>query len=199
MSKPNVCIVLTDDLCPGDLACHGNEVIRSPELDRLYRQSTRLTRYCSSPLCTPARSSLFTGRYPQRTRAFDTYCGRAMLDPDEKTLADLFKVAGYRTGLFGKWHLGDSYPTRPRDKGFDETLVHLGGGLRQPGNLGMDGYFDPDLMHNGELVQSEGYCTDIFTEAAMDWLGSTSRERPFFCVLSTNAPHSPFEIASEWY
>lgn len=200
MAAPNVCIVLTDDLCPGDLACLGNEVVRTPELDRLHGESARLTRYCSGPLCTPARSSLFTGRYPQRTRAIDTCCGRSMLDPGERTLAAMFREAGYRTGLFGKWHLGDSYPTRPGDHGFEESLVHLGGGLRQPSNLGMDAYFDPDLMHNGELVSREGYCTDIFTEAATDWLTAGGEaDRPFFCVLSTNAPHSPFEIAPEWW
>jgi arylsulfatase/arylsulfatase A len=123
-----------------------------------------------------------------------------MLDPEERTLAELFANGGYRTGIFGKWHLGDSYPTRPCDHGFEESLIHLGGGLRQPSNIGMDGYFDPDLMHNGELVRREGYCTDIFTEAAIDWLQEEpSGGRPFLCVLSTNAPHSPFEIARDWW
>ena len=198
-SNPNVVIVLMDDLCYGDLACHGNPDVRTPELDRLHADSVRLTHYCSGPVCTPARASLFTGRYPQRTRAIDTYCGRSMMDPGERTLPEILEARGYRTGLFGKWHLGDSYPVRPCDKGFQESLVHLGGGLRQPSNVGYDGYFDPDLMHNGELVNRKGYCTDIFTEAAMEWIGKGDGDAPFFCVVATNAPHSPFEIGEDWY
>ena len=198
IKRPNIVIVLTDDLCYGDLACHGNPHVRTPELDRLHGESARLTHYCSGPLCTPARASLFTGRYPQRTRAIDTYCGRSMLDPGEVTLAEMLGDANYRTGLFGKWHLGDSYPVRPCDMGFDESLVHLGGGLRQPANIGYDGYFDPDLMHNGDLERRQGYCTDIFAEAAMKWIGGGS-EDPFSCVVSANAPHSPFEIGEEWW
>ena len=196
-ASPNVLLVLTDDLAYGDLACHGNPHVRTPELDRLHAESARLTHYCSGPLCTPARASLFTGRYPQRTRAIDTYCGRSMLDPGEVTLAKMLGDAGYRTGLFGKWHLGDSHPVRPCDMGFGESLVHLGGGLRQPANVGYDGYFDPDLMHNGELVNRKGYCTDIFAEAAMEWIDEGG-DAPFFCVLSTNAPHTPLEIGDQW-
>jgi len=197
-NRPNVVIIIMDDLTWGDLACHGNPTSRTPNLDRLHGQSARLVRYCSGPLCTPARAALMTGRYPYRTRAIDTYCGRSMMDPGEVTLPEVLRQAGYRTGIFGKWHLGDCYPMRPNDKGFEESLVHGGGGLRQPGNPTLnDGYFDPDLRHNGRIVPSRGYCTDIFTDAALAFLRE-HRNEPFLAYLATNAPHCPFEIGEEW-
>src|SRR5262249_33281976 len=154
-------------------------------------QSTRLTHYLSGPLCTPARASLMTGRYPYRTRAIDTYCGRSQMDPDEITIAEVLSDAGYRTGIFGKWHLGDCYPMRPNDHGFQDSLVHGAGGLGSPGNPTLkDGYFDPDLRRDREIVSTEGYCTDIFTDAAIDFI-SRNKDQPFFAYLATNAPHHP--------
>jgi arylsulfatase A-like enzyme len=196
-SRPNVLLIVMDDLAFGDLACHGNPHVRTPHLDRMHADSTRLTRYQSGPVCTPARACLMTGRYAYRTRAFDTYCGRSMMEPDEVTLAELLGGAGYRTGIFGKWHLGDSYPTRAIDQGFEEAVVHNGGGLRQPANIGRDAYHDPQLMHNGELEQYHGYCTDIYADCAMDWI-ERQRDEPWVCYLATNAPHSPFEIGEKW-
>lgn len=196
-SRPNVIIAICDDLAFGDLAVHGNPFVRTPHLDILHSQSARFERYYSGPLCTPARVSLMTGRYPYRTRAIDTYLGRSMMDPGETTLAELFRAAGYRTGIFGKWHLGDNYPMRPQDKGFEETLVHRGGGLRQPGNTGDDGYFNPELLLGGKLERVSGYCTDIFTDAASNFI-EHHRADPFFVYLAFNAPHSPFEIGDEW-
>ena len=102
MPRPNVVIVIMDDLAYGDLACHGNPHTRTPHLDRLHGESTRLTRYLSGPVCTPARAALFTGRHAYRTRAIDTYLGRSMIDPGEVTLAELLRDGGYATGLFGK-------------------------------------------------------------------------------------------------
>ncbi len=195
--RPNIVIVIMDDLAFGDLACHGNPVVRTPHLDALHTQSTRLTRYCSGPVCTPARASLMTGRYPYRTRAIDTYCGRSMMDPDEITLARLLQNAGYRTGIFGKWHLGDCYPLRACDHGFEEAFVHNGGGLRQPGNpthyRDGDSYFNPDVLHNGNLVPTTGYCTDLFGQAAIDFIRRPD-DRPYFVYYATNAPHVPLEV-----
>jgi len=190
--QPNVVIIYMDDLAWGDLACHGNPYIRTPHLDRLFAEGTRLTRYHSYPVCTPARSALMTGRYPQRTRAFDTYCGRSMMDPDEVTLAEVLREAGYATALSGKWHLGDNYPLRPLDQGFDEVLMHNGGGLCQPANFGHDDYFGPDLMHNGVRERHHGYCTDIFTDHAIRFI-EQHRDHPFFTYLATNAPHTPLK------
>ncbi|MCX5659748.1 MAG: arylsulfatase [Planctomycetota bacterium] len=191
-------IIITDDLAWGDLASHGNPFTRTPHLDALRNQSVRLERHCSGPLCTPARASLMTGRYAFRTRAFDTYLGRSMLDPGEVTLAEILRGEGYRTGIFGKWHLGDCHPMRAIDKGFEEALVHNGGGLRQPANpTPNDGYFNPDLMHNGQVERSTGYCTDIFSDAAIRFI-QQNRAVPFFAYLATNAPHSPFEVDERW-
>ncbi len=199
---PNIVLIIMDDLAWGDLACHGNPHVWTPHLDRLHAQSTRLTNYCSGPVSTPARASIMTGRYPYRTRAIDTYCGRSTIDPGEITLAQMLKAAGYRTCLSGKWHLGDTYPSRPIDMGFDEALYHHGGGLRQPGNLEHfhdgDSYFNPLLNHNGTFKRVEGYCTDIFADHAVNFIAQ-SRDEPFFVYFATNAPHCPFEIGEEWW
>jgi arylsulfatase A-like enzyme len=197
--SPNVLIIIMDDLAYGDLACHGNPHTQTPHLDRLYGESTRLTRYCSGPLCTPARAALMTGRHPYRTGAIDTYIGRSMLHHDEITLAALLRDVGYATCMSGKWHLGDCYPMRPMDMGFDEMLMHHGGGLAQPGSPGhwddppLDRYFDPILSHNGQIVRPAGYCTDIFGDHADQFIRKHRDER-WFCYLGTNAPHAPFEV-----
>lgn len=195
---PNVILILTDDQGFGDLRCHGNDKIRTPHLDRFARESVELSQFHSSPVCTPTRACLMTGRYNYRTRAIDTYLGRAMMDPEEVTVAEMFAAAGYRTGIFGKWHLGDNYPMRAMDQGFQEALVHLGGGLAQPaGNPAGNHYFDPMLQHNGKWEKHRGYCTDIFTSAALRFIES-NRRRPFFAYLATNAPHTPLEIAERY-
>lgn len=200
--KPNIVLIIMDDLAFGDLACHGNPHTATPHLDALHHSSKRFTQYCSGPLCTPARASLMTGRYPYRTRAFDTYIGRSMIDPGEITLPQLLKAQGYATCISGKWHLGDCFPMRAIDMGFDEALVHNSGGLGQPGNPGVwsgqSRYFDPILMHNGSPQPSTGYCTDIFTDHAMAFMHD-HRDEPFFCYLATNAPHAPLDVDEKWW
>lgn len=196
-SRPNILLIIMDDLAWGDLGCHGNPQTNTPHLDRLHSESTRLTRYCSGPVCTPARAALMTGRYPYRTRAIDTYLGRSCMDPDEVTLAALLRESGYRTGISGKWHLGDCYPMRAMDQGFEEALVHNGGGLAQPANLGRDDYFDPEVMHNGKLTPTEGYCTDVFADHAIRFI-TDHRDEPWFSYLATNAPHSPMQVDDRW-
>lgn len=195
--RPNVLLIIMDDLAWGDLACHGNPYTHTPHLDRLHAESTRLTRYHAYPVCTPTRSALMTGRHPYRTRAIDTFCGRSMIDPDERTLPEMLRDAGYTTGISGKWHLGDCYPMRAIDKGFNHALAHNGGGLCQPANWGHDHYFDPDLLHNGKLVRRQGYCTDIFTDDALAFMTRHQHE-PFFCYLATNAPHTPLHVDEAW-
>ncbi|MBI2302075.1 MAG: arylsulfatase [Armatimonadetes bacterium] len=195
--RPNLLIVICDDLAYGDIAAHGSPHTRTPSLDRLHHEGTRLTRYCSGPLCTAARACLMTGRHAYRTRAIDTYLGRSIMDPEERTLAEVLRDAGYATGLFGKWHLGDTWPSRPPDKGFGETLWHTGGGLMQPGNVGRNSYHDPDLLRDGRLVHTQGYCSDIFSDAALDFVRRHAAV-PWFCYLAYNAPHTPLEIGDEW-
>src|SRR5262249_6902746 len=120
--RPNVLIVIADDQGFGDLGCHGNPVIRTPNLDAFARQAVWLKNFYVCPVCSPTRSGLLTGRYNYRTGIVDTALGRSMMRPDEVTLAQMLSAAGYRTGLFGKWHLGDNYPLRPEERGFQETL-----------------------------------------------------------------------------
>ncbi len=202
--RPNVVVIICDDLCYGDLSCHGNPQARTPHLDQLYAEGTRCARWCSGPLCSPARASLMTGHWHLRTRVIDTYCGRSMLDTGELTLGDVLGAAGYATGCFGKWHLGDCHPMRPEDHGFSETLWHRSGGIGQPGDFPENhrrrfgkSYFDPLLVRNGATVTSQGYCTDIFTDAAIAFIEQHTAA-PFFCYLAFNAPHTPLQVPDSW-
>src|SRR5262245_19844481 len=131
-ASPNVLIVITDDQGFGDLGAHGNPIIKTPKLDAFAKESAWLKNFYVSPVCSPTRSSLLTGQYNYRVGIVDTFLGRSMMRTDAKTLAQFLADAGYRTGLFGKWHLGDNYPMRPEDRGFQETLWIQGGGLAQP-------------------------------------------------------------------
>lgn len=200
---PNVILIMTDDQGVGDFGFLGNGVIHTPNLDRMAAASARLEQFYVSPVCTPTRAALMTGRAPQRTRAFDTYIGRAMLEPSEFTIAEALSAAGWATGIFGKWHLGDCYPMRAMDQGFDESLVHRGGGIGQPSDPegGERKYTDAVLFHNGERVQTEGYCTDVYFDAGIEWIRQQAQaERPFFAYLATNAPHGPFhDVPEELY
>ena len=195
--KPNVVVIITDDQGYGDLGFHGNDKVRTPNIDRLAAGSVRFTQFCVAPVCTPTRASLMTGRYHHRTGAIDTYQGRALMQPDETTIAEVLKRAGYRTGLFGKWHLGDNYPMRPQDQGFDEVLMHRGGGMVQPGDPPGSRYMDPVVQHNGVQKDYKGYCTDVFTDGAIRFM-EEGREQPFFAYVAFNAPHTPLQVREEW-
>jgi arylsulfatase/arylsulfatase A len=193
--RPNIVLVLTDDQGYGDLGANGNPIVRTPNLDAMAKRSAVLNNFYVSPVCTPTRASLMTGRYNYRTRAIDTYRGRAMMDPAEVTVAQLLHDAGYATGIFGKWHLGDTYPLRPMDKGFDESLVIRGGGIGQPSDPpgGEGKYTDPILFRNGKQVAMKGYCTDVYFTEGMKWADAAiDKKQPFFLYLPSNAPHGPY-------
>jgi arylsulfatase A-like enzyme len=197
--KPNVIVIITDDQGHGDLGFHGNPKIRTPNIDKFARQSTRMRNFYVAPVCSPTRASLMTGRYNYRTGVVDTFLGRSLMHADEITLAELLRALGYRTGIFGKWHLGDNYPLRAMDQGFEEALVLKGGGIGQPSDPpGGESYFDPVLQHNGKAVRKEGYCSDIFTDAAIDFIGK-NKESPFFCYLAFNCPHTPLQVPEKYY
>lgn len=193
-TRPNVLLIITDDQGYGDLGFHGNPVIRTPHLDRLARESARLGQFYSMPVCSPTRACLLTGRYNYRTGIVDTYLGRSMMDPNEVTLAEMLGAAGYRTGIFGKWHLGDNHPMRPTDQGFAEALVLRGGGLGQPSDVpGGGSYTDPILLRNGRPERTRGYVSDVITDAALEFV-QRHRQRPWFAYLAFNAPHDPLEV-----
>ena len=195
--RPNVVLVITDDQGYGDLGCHGNKIIKTPALDRLYAESIRLSNFHVDPTCSPTRSALLTGRYSCRTGVWHTIMGRSLLRRDEKTFGDLFTQAGYRTAVFGKWHLGDNYPYRAVDRGFQESLVHGGGGIGQTPDYWGNNYFNPVLSRNGKPEKSSGYCTDVFFDAAIEFIDA-SRQRPFFVYLPTNVPHGPYQVAEKY-
>jgi len=191
--KPNVVFVITDDQGYGDLGCTGNPWIHTPHIDAFHDASVRLTDFHVSPLCTPSRAAIMTGRYPLRNGAWATCWGRSLLRKNELTIADVFSSNGYKTGLFGKWHLGDNYPYRPHDRGFQTAVYHRGGGVGQTPDAWGNNYFDDTYYHNGESVSHEGYCTDVWFDEALSFI-EENRDHPFFCYISTNAPHSPYLV-----
>ena len=196
-SPPNVILIMTDDQGYGDLGCHGNPVIKTPNLDHLFQESVRLTDFHVSPFCTPTRAALMTGRYPARTGAYRTSSGRTMLHPDEQTIANVFADAGYATGMIGKWHLGDNAPHRPQDRGFHDVVWHRCGGVGQASDSYGNDYFDDTYDRNGTFESFDGYCTDVWFTEARRFI-EENRERPFFLYLATNAPHSPYRVAPKW-
>ncbi|MEW4486836.1 arylsulfatase [Thalassoglobus sp. JC818] len=197
--QPNVVLVITDDQGYGDLSCHGNPVLKTPAIDELFEESVRLTDYHVSPTCSPTRSALLTGHWTNRTGVWHTIMGRSMLRENEVTMGQIFKDNGYATGMFGKWHLGDNAPYRPEDRGYTEVLRHGGGGVGQTPDYWDNAYFDGSYWHNGEVEPAEGFCTDVFFEAAMDFIDEeSSAGRPFLAYIATNAPHGPMHSPEEY-
>jgi arylsulfatase A-like enzyme len=195
--RPNIILILTDDQGYGDLAAHGNPWIQTPHMDRLHAQSVRLTNYHTGTTCSPTRASLLTGQHFNRVGVWHTIMGRSLLRAGVPTLPDVLRRNGYRTGIFGKWHLGDNYPLRPQDRGFDEVLVHGGGGVGQTPDLWGNDYFDDTYLHNGRPRQFSGYCTDVWFTEALRFM-EENKDRPFFCYLSTNAPHAPTHVPERY-
>lgn len=198
-APPNVIVIITDDQGYGDIAAHGNTVITTPHLDKLHSQSVRLTDYHVDPTCSPTRSALMTGRYSTRTGVWHTINGRSMMHTGEQTVAEVFKANGYKTAMFGKWHLGDNAPCRPQDQGFEHVVWHKGGGVTQGPDYWENDYFD-DTYYVGETpTKFEGYCTDVWFREATKFIEAKAKaKQPFFVYLSTNAPHGPFLVADKY-
>ena len=195
---PNVVIVITDDQGYGDLSCHGNPVLKTPSLDAMYAESVRLTDYHVSPTCAPTRSSLQSGHWANRTGVWHTIMGRSMLRVGEPTIGEVFSNAGYATGMFGKWHLGDNYPFRPEDRGYTHVLRHGGGGVGQTPDFWDNAYFDDTYFLNGTPTKFKGYCTDVFFENAKQFITEQAEaNKPFVAYISTNAPHGPLHAPEE--
>ena len=201
--KPNILLIMTDDQGYGDVGYHGNPYVRTPVIDSLAAAAARIDPFYVSPVCAPTRASLMTGRYHLRTGVYDTYNGGAMMAASEVTLAEVLSGNGYHTAMIGKWHLGDNYPLRAMDQGFQYVLAHKGGGIGQPGDdFGNftrpdSSYFHPFLWENGTRVRRKGYCSDIFTEQAIAFIREHSERspcQPFFLYLAFNAPHTPLQL-----
>lgn len=194
---PNIIIVMTDDQGYGDLGFHGNPILKTPNLDRLAKESVRFTDFHVSSFCTPTRAALMTGNYAGYTGAFRTSSGRTMMHRDQKTIANLFSDAGYVTGMVGKWHLGDNAPHRPQDRGFDDVVWHRAGGVGQAPDYWGNDYFDDTYERNGVFEKFEGYVTDIWFEEAIKFIDK-NKSSPFLLYLPLNAPHGPYFVPEEW-
>lgn len=186
--RPNVVVFLVDDLAYGDLACHGNPHVRTPQIDAFAREAVAFDRFYVSPVCAPTRASLLTGRYNFRTGVCDVFGTACHMNPGEFTLAEALRGAGYATGIFGKWHLGDDAVHAPNAQGFSEALVHAGPAMRQ--------YQDPALLHNGVKQEFKGYCLDVFTDHAIAFIRRHRAQR-FLLYLPSNLVHTPLQVPEE--
>ena len=199
LTRPNVILVLTDDQGYGDFFCHGNPVLKTPNLDRLHDQSIRFTDFHVAPMCTPTRGQLLTGVDALRNGAMNVSSGRTLLRRDIPTMPQIFAVNGYRTAMFGKWHLGDNYPYRPQDRGFQESLWFPSSHISSAPDFWNNDYFDDVYVRNGKRQAVNGYCTDVFFREAMQWMGERAdRREPFFCYLPLNAPHGPLFVPAKY-
>jgi arylsulfatase A-like enzyme len=197
-SRPNIILVLTDDQGMGDLSCMGNEILKTPHIDQFYEESTRLTDFQVSPTCAPTRSAIMSGRVPFKNGVTHTILQRERMALDTYTMPQALQSAGYTTGLFGKWHLGDGEEYLPGSRGFDEVLMHGAGGIGQSrfGDFPTNDenlYFDNVLLHNDTIVKTKGFCTDVFFHAALAWIKKQNEaKKPYFAYVALNAPHGPF-------
>ena len=165
--RPNIIFILTDDQGFGDVSANGNPVLKTPNMDRLHDEGVRFTDFHVSPTCAPTRSALLTGRHEFKNGVTHTILERERMTLDAIALPQVLKTAGYTTGMFGKWHLGDEDEYQPEKRGFDEVFIHGGGGIGQhyPGSCGDapgNTYFSPLIIHNGKFEKTDGYCTDVF-------------------------------------
>ncbi len=193
-SRPNVVLVLTDDQGYGDLSCHGNPILKTPHMDALHADAVRLTDFHVDPTCSPTRSALMTGRYSHRVRGWHTIMSGNMPRREEVFMAEHFQRAGYRTGHFGKWHLGSNYPFRPIDRGFDQWLGHGDGGTgTTPDFWGNDRVGDVYIRNGRFTPPIEGFATDVFFDEAIQFIRQ-NRQSPFFVYLATYTPHGPHTL-----
>ncbi|MEJ7739848.1 MAG: sulfatase-like hydrolase/transferase [Chitinophagaceae bacterium] len=183
-------VILSDDQGWGDFSGNGNPYLQTPVLDKLSHEGARFDRFFVSPLCAPTRASLLTGRYHLRTGVASVTGGLETMRTEEVTIAEAFKAAGYITGIFGKWHNGAHYPEHPLAQGFDDFLGFCGGHWTN--------YFNTSLEHNGKMVTTNGYITDVLADAAINFI-QKNQSKPFFCYIPFNAPHAPFQVPDKYF
>lgn len=194
--KPNVIVILTDDQGYGDLSCTGNPILKTPNIDKLASESVRFTDFHVTPVCTPTRGQLMTGLDALHNQACAVTAGRTIMRRDVPTMADLFRQNGYATGLFGKWHLGHTYPDRPMDRGFDKCVWFKGWGLQSEIEFDND-YSAPRYLDGTEEKRASVYCTDLWFQEAIAWMDK-QKDKPFFVYLPTNVPHMPLWPPQEY-
>ncbi|MFC5049852.1 arylsulfatase [Rubritalea spongiae] len=203
-SRPNIVFVLTDDQGMGDLSCMGNPILKTPNIDAFYEKSSRFTYFQVNPTCTPTRAAIMSGREPFAVGVSHTILSRERLALDVVTMPQALQTAGYKNGIFGKWHLGDEGEEYiPNNRGFDEVFIHGAGGLGQEqfgdlmGNANAK-YFDNLILHNDTVVKTKGFCTDVFFQAALGWMKEQiEAKQPYFSYIALNAPHGPFYAPEE--
>jgi arylsulfatase len=191
--RPNIIIVLSDDQGYGDFSCHGNPLLKTPALDKLHDESIRLSDFHVTPLCTPTRGQLLTGMDAMHNKAATVLTARNIIRRDLSTFPEILRKEGYATGIFGKWHLGNNYPDRPMDKGFEKCIWHKGWGLLSEIEYDND-YYETRYLDSLEIVYSKKYCTNLWFDKAIEWMEEKIKEeKPFFSYISLNAPHGPFD------
>ncbi len=189
-NKPNVLLIVTDDQGWGDLGVNGNHNLQTPNIDYLAKNGVQFSRFYVSPVCSPTRAEILTGRYHPRGGIYSTSRGGERLDLDEITIADIFKQNGYQTAAFGKWHNGAQGPYHPNSRGFDEFYGFCSGHW---GN-----YFSPMLERNTEVEKGVGFITDDLTNNAIEFI-EKHESGPFFTYLAYNTPHSPMQVPNKWW
>ncbi|MFC5051831.1 arylsulfatase [Rubritalea spongiae] len=202
--KPNIIFVMTDDQGYPVVGAHGHPWIKTPNLDKMHAESIRFDRFMMGSTCAPSRAGIMTGNHSIRNGVTHTIFERERLNLEAITIPQVLKSAGYTSGYFGKWHLGDEAPYQPENRGFDQVFIHGAGGIGQAfkgscADVPKNKYFDPVFKENGTFVQTKGYCTDILFKATLGWIKEVKdQDAPFFAYLSTNAPHSPFVAPPEY-
>lgn len=195
-TKPNVIVIMTDDQGYGDIAAHGHPIIKTPNLDDLHADSIRLTDFHVNSFCAPTRAALMTGRLSDRTHVRTTVYSRNFLNLEETTMAEFFKASGYKTGQFGKWHIGHNYPYRPIDRGFDEWVGHGDGGTGTVSDYWGNDKMNDHYLRNGKWEAFEGYGNDVFFNETIKFI-ENNKQQPFFAYLATNIPHGPWNVLKE--
>ena len=190
LAPPNIVVFLADDAGWGDYSFSGNKSHTTPNIDSIATSGVAMDRFFVCPVCAPTRAEFLTGRYHPRGGVWGVSTGQERLDPDERTVADCFRAAGYATGAFGKWHNGSQWPYHPMARGFDEYFGHTAGHWGE--------YFDPPLEHNGKMIRTKGFITDVCTDKALQFI-ERNHKQPFFCYIPFSTPHSPWAVPDEYW
>lgn len=195
-TRPNIVLIMPDDISFGSIGAYGNPKANSPNVDKLYHKGVRFENFHVSPTCSPTRAAIMTGRHECYSGVTHTILMRDQMNPALRTMPQMLQDSGYATGIFGKWHLGDSKELRPDRRGFDEVYIHGAGGIGQNYTHSADfpnnDYNNPVLYHNGKVIETRGYCTDLFTGQAIKWMDTQAKaKKPFFAYIPFNVDHAP--------